>query len=149
MVFETKTRMSRNTKRKLPEEEVQRITEKLKSIKQKNVEEMRRLSKTALDALIRMEEIEYNMEEEARAVYPNYAREIRNCKVTFAMTYKEINDDCDGDEPPIETIRWCVEMMNEDSNATAIATTSSPADTGELKEDAAATTAADATIPLN
>ena len=102
----------------LPEDEVQRITKALKSIKQKNVDEMRKLSKTALDALIRMEEIENSMEEEARSVHPNYVREIRTCKLTFAMSYKELVEDCDGNEPSIETIRFQVQLMNEDSKAT-------------------------------
>ena len=130
-----------NNKRKLPEDEVLRITKELKSIKQKNVEEMRRLSQTALDALIRMEEIENSMEEEARMVYPNYAREIHTCKLTFARSYKERVEDCgDGDEPTIETIRFHVQLMNEDSKAS----TSSVAAAGEEEKATADTSAASA-----
>jgi hypothetical protein len=49
------TFVSRIMKRKLPEEEVQLIIPALRAIKQKDVEEMRKLSQIALDALVAME----------------------------------------------------------------------------------------------
>jgi hypothetical protein len=137
-----------NNKRKLPEDEVLRITKELKSIKQKNVEEMRRLSQTALDALIQMEEIENSMEEEARMVYPNYAREIHTCKLTFARSYKERVEDCgDGDEPTIETIRFHVQLMNEDSKASTSSVAAAEEEEEEEKAtaDTSAASAADTT----
>lgn len=107
-----------NKKCKLPEEEVERITKSLKAIKLKNVEEMRKLSKTALEALEAMEKIENDMDEEARMLYPDYPRVVRGVKLTFQRAYQDLVMDGDGNCPSIETIRFEVQEMNQDANAT-------------------------------
>ena len=110
---------NRTNKRKLPDDEKQTITKALKAIKQKNVEEMRTLSKTALEALLKMEKIENDMNEEARAIHPDYTRVIYDFKLTFKNAYQELVEDQDGNDPSIETIRYEVQQMNEDAEATS------------------------------
>ena len=105
-------------KRRLTEEECAPITEALAAIKKKKAETVLALTQTAMDALIKLEEIEEEMDAEARKVHEDYVDGITDFKVTFKDYYPEHAEELD--EPPatLEDAHTVVQMMNQDASDT-------------------------------
>jgi hypothetical protein len=102
-------------KRKLTDEERAPITEALKEIKKKRAYTVLELTKTALDALHKLEEIEETMETEARKVHDDYVNVIQDYKVTFQPFYPEHLEELDEPPPTLEDALVMVGRMNEEA----------------------------------
>jgi hypothetical protein len=100
---------------KLPEQAAKDITAALAAIKKKNLSKVLSLSQQALEALLELEKIEAQMDEEAREIHEDYPNVIRDFKLTYTRAYQEHLDECDSDEPSIEQCRFFVQGMSEEA----------------------------------
>jgi hypothetical protein len=109
---------TKDRKRKLTEEERAPIIEALSAIKKKKAEMVLALTQTALDALIKLEAIEEEMDAEASKVHEDYVNAIQDFKVTFQDYYPEHAEELE--EPPatLEDARALVQKMNQDASDT-------------------------------
>jgi DNA phosphorothioation-dependent restriction protein DptG len=105
-------------KRKLTEEECAPIIEALSEIKKRKAAIVLELTQTALDALLKLEEIEATMDEEARKVHEDYVNSIEDYKVTFQPFYQEQAEELDEPPPTLEDARFLVQKMNQDASNT-------------------------------
>jgi hypothetical protein len=105
-------------KRKLTEEECAHIIEALSKIKKRKAAIVLELTQTALDALLKLEEIEVTMDEEARKVHEDYVNSIEDYKVTFQPFYQEQAEELDEPPPTLEDARFLVQKMNQDASNT-------------------------------
>ena len=76
---------------------------------------MLELTKTALDALHKLEEIEETMDTEARKVHDDYVNVIQDYKVTFQSFYQEHSEEFDEPPPTLEDALVMVGRMNEEA----------------------------------
>jgi hypothetical protein len=112
-------RLEIEKKRKMPEEELASVAKDLKIIKEKNAAKMKELTKKAYEALVEMEEIETQMDEEAKKVHDNYTEEIRDFKLTFGHMYKKDIEDSDEHHTTFEKCRFFVQNVMIEAEATA------------------------------
>jgi hypothetical protein len=98
-------RLMLDKKRRMTEEELGRVTNELNLIKKKNAARMMDLAKKAHDTLTEMEEIERQMDTEAKKIHEDYTTEIRDFKLTFAHMYKK---DMENSEEHHTTFEKCL-----------------------------------------
>ncbi len=110
--------LSNSRKRTLTEEERVPIIEALSQIKNKRADVVLELTQTALDALLKLEEIEETMDAEARKVHKDYVSVIQDYKVTFRSDYPEDEEELDYPPATLEDARFLVQMMNQDASNT-------------------------------
>ena len=108
-------RLMSEKKRKMPEEEIERVTHELKAIKKKNAARMIELTKKAYGALVEMEEIEGQMDTEAKKVYQDYITELSDFKLTFAKMYKEDMEYSEEHHSDLETCRKYLQQVKEEA----------------------------------
>jgi uracil-DNA glycosylase len=110
--------LSNCRKRRLTEEECAPIIEALGAIKKKKAEIVLALTQTALDALLKLEAIEEEIDAEARKVHEDYVNSIEDYKVTFQPFYQEQAEELDEPPPTLEDARFLVQKMNQDASNT-------------------------------
>ena len=110
--------LSNSRKRSLTEEECAPIIEALGAIKKKKAEIVLALTQTALDALLKLEAIEEEIDAEARKVHEDYVNVIRGFKVTFQSDYPEHAEELDDPPATLEDARFLVQQMNRGASDT-------------------------------
>jgi seryl-tRNA synthetase len=103
-------RLMLDKKRRMTEEELGRVTNELNLIKKKNAARMMDLAKKAHDTLTEMEEIERQMDTEAKKIHEDYTTEIRDFKLTFAHMYKK---DIENSEEHHTDFEKCLKFVKE------------------------------------
>ena len=112
--------LSNCRKRSLTEDECAPIIEALTVIKKKKAETVLALTKTALDALFKLEDIEEEIDTEARKVHEDYVNVIKDYKVTFRSDYLEHEEELDDPPANLEDARFVVQEMNKNASDTLV-----------------------------
>ena len=87
----------------------------LKAIRAKHAPVAFELARVALDALNKLEQLEDAMDEEARALYPRYVRDIQDYKLTFQHDYPDRAEKYDDDTPFLENAIRVVQGMETEA----------------------------------
>jgi hypothetical protein len=88
---------------------------KLKAIRAKHAPRVLELTALALEAIHALEVIEDTMDNEARALYPHYVRDIHDYKLTFQLEYPERAEELDEDLPLLEHALQAVGTMEAEA----------------------------------
>ena len=88
---------------------------KLKALRAKHAPRALELARAAADALRELCALEDAMDDEARALHPRYARDIRDYKLTFEHEYKELAEECDDDAPFLDAVLDVVDAVAADA----------------------------------
>jgi len=100
----------------------------LAALRAKHAPRVLELARVAFDALNELEQIEDTMDEEARAFYPHYVRDIQDHKLTFQHDYPACSEEYDDSAPFLEEAATVVADMRKEAEATvALATADAPA----------------------
>jgi hypothetical protein len=71
----------------------------------------------AFEALHALEEIEENMDEDARALYPHHVRDIQDYKLTFQHDYPERAEEYNDTVPFLEDATTMLQTMEQEAAA--------------------------------
>ena len=106
---------SKKTTLALSAEDKAALMPQLKAIRAKHAPVAFELARVALDALNKLEQLEDAMDEEARALYPRYVRDIQDYKLTFQHDYPDRAEEYDDDTPFLENAISVVQGMESEA----------------------------------
>jgi hypothetical protein len=120
---------SKTTTPALSAEDKAALMPQLKAIRAKHAPRVLELTRVALDALNALEQLEDAMDEEARALYPSYVRDIQDYKLTFQHDYPQRAEEYDDAAPFLEQAVDVIADMRKEAEATTTTTMAHLVDT--------------------
>jgi hypothetical protein len=87
----------------------------LRALREKHAPRVLELAVIAIQAMRELRTLEDTMDDEARALYPHYVRDLQDYKLTFEHDYPERAEEYDDDGPFLENALLVVEAMETEA----------------------------------